>query len=264
MPTQETNTAADRLFRIINGVYVRQNSNLLNIWSEVLNVPSKDKLELFRQILSVAALVDEIENTIRSHGGSGAKFYIRGLDQVRHALMVNVDNHRSVLNNILKPEVMTDLEHCAAKYSELDKEIPIAAEEVGTIKTRVDELFEDISRSNHLATELRQKLLDLLEVIRQQISQFQIRGATALQECLRQSLARLMEIYPSVQEQREESLLKRVISVVTDISTLCEKAQKALPLLKYVGKIIPLLASGNGHAATPEIMDAEILSGEPK
>ncbi len=263
---QETNTAADRLFNIVNGVYVKQNASLLDIWSDVLGVASKDKLEIFRRILSVATLVDEVESTVGRHGGNGAKLYVRALNQVRHALMVNLDNHRNALNGHLKPEVITDLEHCAAKYSEFDLEIRVSNEDVGDIRRRVDELFDDVARSNHLPTELRQKLLDLLEVIRQQIAQFQIRGATALQECLRQSLSRLLEIYPAFEEKREEPLLKRVVSVVTDISAICEKAQKALPLLRYAGKFIPLLTSGsgNGHAVIPEVLDAEVLPDDGK
>jgi hypothetical protein len=264
MPTQETNTAADRLFSIVNGVYVKQNASLLDIWSDVLDVASKDKLEIFRRILSVAALVDEVERTVLQHGGNGAKLYVRALNQVRHALMVNLDSHRNVLNGHLKPEVITDLEHCAAKYSEFDPEIRVSNEDIGDIRKRVDELFEDVAKSNHLPKELRQKLLDLLEVIRQQIAQFKIRGAAALQECLRQSLARLLEVYPAFEEKREEPLLKRVVSVVTDISAICEKVQKAIPLLKCAGRFIPLLTSGNGHAVIPEVLDAEVLPDNGK
>src|ERR1039457_1298695 len=216
MQPHETNTAADRLFRIINGVYKKQDADMLSIWSDVFGVPSKDKLEVFRRILSVAALVDEVEGGVRKYGGNSAKLYLRSLDQVRHILMANIDSHRTHLNQLLKPEVITDLEHCAAKYSELDLEIRVSNEDIGDIRKRVDELFEDVTRSNHLPTELRQKLLDLLEVIRQQIAQFQIRGATALQDCLRQSLSRLLEIYPAFEEKREEPLLKRVVGVVMD------------------------------------------------
>ena len=265
MPTQESNTAADRLYRIIRSVYDSRDGQLLNLWGQALNLPNRNKLEVFRGILQVAALVDEIEVNIRKQGGNATNLYVRALNQVRNALMVNLDNHRGLLNEALKPEVVTDLEHCAAKYSEIDHEIPVPNEEITAIKKRADELFDDISHSNHLPTELRQKLLDLLDVIRQQISQFQIRGVTALHECLRQSLARLMEIYPAVLEKRDEPLLKRVVSVVTDISTICDKAQKAIPLLKYAGKIIPLLTSGNGHTATiSDVIDAEVLTDGPK
>src|SRR6185369_15855937 len=146
MSEQETNTAADRLFRIANGVF-RQDGNMLNIWSNVLDVPSKDKLEVFRRILSVAALVDEIENTVRQQGDRGSKLYLRALDQVRRCLIINVEGHRNHLNEFLTQGVVTDLEHCAARYSELDREIPVPNEDVGNIKTRVNELFEDISKS---------------------------------------------------------------------------------------------------------------------
>jgi hypothetical protein len=51
---------------------------------------------------------------------------------------------------------------------------------------------------------------------------------------------------------------------ITDISAICEKAQKALPLLRYAGKLIPLLNSANGHAVIPEVLDAEVLTDESK
>jgi hypothetical protein len=55
-----------------------------------------------------------------------------------------------------------------------------------------------------------------------------------------------------------------LVGVVTDISTICEKAQKALPVLKYAAKVIPLLGSGSGHAVIPESIDVEVLSSGPK
>lgn len=263
MPTQETNTAADRLLRIMRDVAASRNDTLVKVWSRVLGLQSSEKLEVFRGILSLAALVDEIETTVRKHGGSATPLYLRSLDKVRLMLMVNIENHANALNEILKPDVISDLEHCAALYANVDHEIPVAKEQIEEIKDRVEQLFRDISDST-LPEELRLRLLDLLEVIRQQLSQFEIRGATSLHECLRQSLARMMEIYPAVQQHRDNTLLKRVASVITDIGAICENAQKALPILKVAAKLLPLFSGGNNHHVLPEAVDVEVLTSDTK
>jgi hypothetical protein len=210
MPTQETNTAADRLYRIIRDMYAIQNENLVSAWAKVLGLPKADRLEVFRGILSLAALVDEVENTVQRQGGNAAQLYLRSLKQVRYVLMSGIDNHRANLNGLLKPEVINDLEHCAAMYSNLDHEISVPKDQIDSIRNRVEELFQGIAKSN-LPEDLRNKLLDLLEVIRQQISQFEIRGVTALHECLRQSLARLMEIYPAVQKKQRRANFQKTV-----------------------------------------------------
>jgi hypothetical protein len=61
MPTQETNTAADRLLRIMRDVAASRNDTMVKVWARALELKSSDKLEVFRGILSLAALVDEIE-----------------------------------------------------------------------------------------------------------------------------------------------------------------------------------------------------------
>jgi len=263
MPTQETNTAADRLLRIMRDVAASRNDTMVKVWARALELKSSDKLEVFRGILSLAALVDEIEITVRKHGGSATPLYLRSLDKVRLMLMVNVENHGNELNALLKPDVISDLEHCAALYVTIDHEIPVAKEQIGEIKDRVEQLFRDISDST-LPEELRFRLLDLLEVIRQQLSQFEIRGATSLHECLRQSLARMMEIYPTIQQHRDNPLLKRVAGVITDIGTICENAQKAIPILKVAAKLLPLFSNGSGHHALPETVDVEVLTSDTK
>ena len=255
-----TNTAGDRLYQIIHAMYqAPQNESLLRAWARVLKLPEVNKLEAFRGLLSVGALVDEVETNVRKRGGKPTELYTRSLDQVRNVLMVNFETHRSSLNNLLKPEVVTDLEHCAAMYSEIDSEIPVPQEQIDSIKTQVNELFDEIAKSA-FPEELRSRLLDLLEVIRQQISQFEIRGVTALHECLRQSLARLIEIYPAIQHQGNDPLLKRVIGVISGIGKICENAQKALPIIKVAAKLLPILAHTNNHMEIPEIADIEVLS----
>lgn len=263
MAMQETNTSADRLYRIIRDVFKAPGDTMINIWPKVLHLPTKDRLEVFRGILSVAALVDEVETKVRQHEGKATGLYIRALDQVRLILMSNIDQHKNGLGELLKPEVVNDLEHCAAQYSEIDHEIPVAIEEVGSVKSHVDELFKEISNSK-LPNDLRNSLLELLEVMRQQMAQFEIRGVTALHECLRQALARLMEIYPAIQEHRNEPLLKRLVGIVNDIGKICEKAQKALPIFKAAAKILPFLSSGCDHNVLPETIDVEVLTGNDK
>ena len=263
MAMQETNTAADRLYRIIRDAFNAPGDTMINVWAQVLHLPTKDRLQVFRGILSVAALVDEVETKVRQQGGKATNLYVRALDQVRLILMSNVDQHKNGLAQHLKSEVVNDLEHCAAQYSEIDHEIPIAKEDVNSIKIRVDELFQDISNSK-LPNDLRNSLLELLEVMRQQMAQFEIRGVTALHECLRQALARMMEIYPAIQEQRNEPILKRLVGIVNDIGTVCEKAQKALPIFKAAAKLLPFLSSGCDHNALPETIDVEVLTGNEK
>ena len=255
-----TNTAADRLYRIVSEVYAAPNESMVTVWAKILHLPSPNRLDVFRGVLSVAELVNEVEGVVRRHGGHAAQLYIRALDQVRNILASGVDIHRSNLNGILKPEVVNDLEHCQAMYIEADLELAVPQDQMESIKSRVEELFQDVANSN-FPDDLRNKLLDLLEVIRQQISQFEIRGVTALHECLRQSLARLMEIYPAVQNQKDKPFFKKLFSVVTDINSMCDLAQKGFLAWKVATKLLPFFTPDTSHAI-PDLIEVEAISDE--
>ncbi len=255
-----TNTAADRLYRIINAVYATQNEAMATIWAKVLHLPSSNRLDVFRGVLSVAELVNEVEGVVTRNGGHAAPLYIRALDQVRNVLASGVDIHRSQLNNILKPEVVNDLEHCQAMYLEADGEVVVPNEQMESIKNRVEELFSDVAKSN-FPDDLRSKILDLLEVIRQQISQFEIRGVTALHECLRQSLARLMEIYPAVQNQQDKPFFQKLFGVITDINSACDLANKGFLAWKVATKLLPFFTPDASHPI-PNLVEVEAISDQ--
>lgn len=263
MATQ-TNTAADRLLRIVKNVYAHSDGPLIHVWAQVLEVSSKDKPEVFRRILSVYSLVDEVESTAVQQGKTAASLYVRSLQQIRQAIMYNLDGQRVHLNPFLRPEVIADLEHCAAMYASIDNETALPSETVTGIKKRVDELFTDITNSN-LPRGLRKQMLDLLEIIRQQIAQYQIRGATALHDCLRQSVARLMEMYPEIEEEQENPLLKKFLVVISTISAACDATQKALPLLKSAGHFLSVISGPSAdHTTLSNVVDAEVLIEDKK
>lgn len=258
-----SNTAADRLFRIMKELASSRNGTLVDVWAKVLRLPSSDRLEVFRGILSTSALVDEVESVIKQRGDHGAKLYERPLTPVRHILAASLDNHGNSLNGLLTPEVVNDLEHCAAWFATVDHEVRVDGEQINQLKDRVEKLVREVKAAD-LPRELKFKLMELLEVMRQQISQFEIRGATALQECFRQSLVRLMEMHAEIEEHKHKSepLLKRVVSVITDIGKICDAAQKALPLLKTVGKLVPLLLTDSDASSASEPIEAEVMTAE--
>jgi len=86
--------------------------------------------------------------------------------------------------------------------------------------------------------------------------EYQIRGVTALHECLRQSLARLMEIYPAVQSHKNEPIFKKLFGVMTDINTLCDLGQKGFLAWKIARKFLPLLTSDASHSI-PDAVEVE-------
>lgn len=257
----QTNTAADRLYRIISGVYAAQGENMSIVWARVLHLRSSNRLDVFRGVLSVAELVNEVESVVQRHGGHATPLYVRALDQVRNILASGVDIHRSNLNNILKAEVVNDLEHCQAMFYGVDPEVMAPNERLESIKRHVEELFQEVANSN-FPDELRNKLLDLLETIRQQISQFEIRGVTALHECLRQALARLMEIYPAVQNQKEKPFFKKLFGVIADINSVCELAHKGFLAWKVATKLLPFFTQDANHSISDSVEVEAVSDGK--
>ena len=262
MAMQETNTAADRLFRIIREVQAAPGGEGMGIvWARALHLPSSgNRLEIFRGILSVAQLVDEVEAGVKRYGGNATKLYLRSLDQVRHAVIAGLDVPRVNLNGVLKIEIVTDLEHCAAMYSSIDHEVFVPKEQIESIKNQVADLYKEINESE-FPDELRNSLLDLLEIIRQQMAEFEIRGAATLHECLRQSLARLMEIYSVEETKKNEPVLKKLFVIVTGINKLCELAQKSLPTLKMAKKLLAFIAPDASHLIS-DAVDVEVIPDE--
>jgi len=257
MNEASTNTAADRLFRIVRDLAsINPNEPLLNAWGKALRLPSAERLDVFRGILSMSALVDEVEVLVLRAGSPSAKLYQRSLVGVRHILTSNLDGVRAQLTNHLSPQLVNDLEHCAATYSLMDHEITVPPELVSEIKNKLETLFQDL-KSSQLPDELRAQLLDLVEVMRQLISQFEIRGSAVLKDCLRQAVARMAEMYPVVQNHKSDPILKRLSGVISDIATVCERAQKALPILKIAAKILPFFSSEAGHQSIPETIEVE-------
>lgn len=252
----ESNTAAERLLRIARDVTAtNQNESLLKMWARVLKLPGDERLIVFGGILALAKLIGDVETTVSRHAGGAAALYERSFECFRRALSVSLDTQRSAFDNDALKRMVVDFEHCVVLYAGIEQEAVVTQAALQSLRDQITDLFEEISQAE-IPSELRTQLLDLLEVMRLQMAQYEIRGAAVLRECLRQALSRLLEVYPSLQEHSHLAVIKKLAAVVRDIETLAKGAKVASALASAAArKLLPFIWTTEASASVARVID---------
>jgi hypothetical protein len=204
-----------------------------SVWAKVFGLREDDVIGIYRNLVLLADLADQVEREILAIPEINHPRYLRWLSSVRGALKsTSLEGHWSEQLRLLTEGTIEQLAFCAEKLGETSTETVIPDSELQEILAEIDALFTQVSDGS-LDPELRMIILSLLETMRRAIAEYRIRGAESLREALARALGELLLNHPKVQEETKKKNpdLNRFFSLLGRIDATIGRAGKWRPFL---------------------------------
>ncbi len=187
----KTDNPAGRLHAILEAAKSHTGNGFM-LWARVFDISIiSDKIspetefEITSRLIQVRKMIDEIEEGLRSIEGINLNLYLSPFSRIRHVIRIssiNFGNYESHLQQITEGD-MTVLAFCAEELSKWQSEATIEEAQLKELIDDIQALYEQV-RASELKPEIKNLILDQLEIIRRAIHEYRIRGVKRLSEAL--------------------------------------------------------------------------------
>jgi hypothetical protein len=218
--TKRTNPAR-RLHEILTATNAQNASTSARaVWSATLGIKGNDVIAVFRQLVAISELTDEIEQAIREIPNINHETYLQHFPQLRSVLAFpQLDTPWSEMQRLFGPHAIRDLEFCADKIDERHTEEALGDDELAKLSSEVGDLFTEVEASD-IDPKLRRILLELLALIQRSINEYRIHGNKGLRTVLARALGELLLEYQQVKKEPEGGVARKVVEYLQRLATL--------------------------------------------
>lgn len=245
----KTDNPAGRLYKLLRAAKEVSGGSGYTVWGEVFGIqgikikspPSDDHvIEVIHGVVQLKELVAEIEGKLEKIEGINLPLYLAPFARIKEAIKVGhlpMSPYSNVLHPISEGDLMV-LVFCAEELARHYSEQRVDEVLLADIFAEVTILFNEVANSD-LPQQLKEFILDQLEVIRRGISEYKIRGIERLRETLGELIGAIVikrDILDVSKEQPEVGrfggIVARLMSAVTfaaDSATLIETIRRLLP-----------------------------------
>jgi len=162
-----------------------------------------------------------------------------------------IESPWSAVASVVTEKALTELSFCSEALAKFES--PIEPAELESLNHQVEALSRKNLENQHGEEEVGELIINLLEIIRRGIRDYNVIGAIALQESLAVCIGRLFVMRsPGFMEEKETELLSRMKAILRDIDLAVGKAFAYKSLFESVVPFLPGLAlttdqhDGNG------------------
>jgi hypothetical protein len=226
--TKKINSAS-RLFRILERHSSHaDNVQTLDAWAGLLDVTETHP---HRRIVAVGELVHAMHRELE-HAATGlasANFpknlYENAFSRIENALSTMLfPSPWNQVRQYLAPEVLTAL----AFSTEIlpDEETEISVEELGSIRSKLDELRATLEDSS-LPRRLRSLIEHHVELIERALAEYPVVGAIALREAGRTALGEMIEAKGEIASAKDDPAVSKLEAVWKTVNDAADAALKA-------------------------------------
>ena len=171
---------AGRLYSILDEL---RKYNSTNLWDALYKtLASESELDFYAKLLQLKKLVVEVRNIVEnSEEMSNKALYLSYYSQIENIMKIkNLDvpmQHQIIPQ--LSDAVLLNLAYISENLPYRFREILLEAEQLNNFIKEIEELIDEIKKSNLIA-ELRNLILEQLNILLTSINQYKIRGADGL------------------------------------------------------------------------------------
>jgi hypothetical protein len=224
-------------------------------WAKVFDIPLLDnnvlspegEKQLIESMIQLRILVDETEQSLRRIDGIPER-YFRPFPRITRTPLTDLGlPFGNYINSITEGD-LTVLEFCADKLSDNRPEGLVDEEQLKSLLTDVNNLFNEVN-SSKLPSDLKKFILQQLEMIHSAIQQYRIRGIERLREVLSTSLGAIIVNGELVKAGSKTEEVSRFSQIFYSFVSIVSFASKATPLIEPISKVVRLLLPGehNSH-----------------
>jgi hypothetical protein len=247
--------AYDNPARRLHGILAaaaQQTDNLSTrqLWSAVIDVRPNDTFGIYRRLIALSELADEVEKAIKS---LFPEISHEGLLSWRSDVLTfttgSIDAPWSNYRRSLSGTTLHSLRICADRLDEVDfNEQVIPATVLQDLASEVDDLFLQVEKSS-LDPALQRMILEALEGIRRAIAEYRIRGAVGLYKAIAHARGEVLYNAPAVSAEKKKGTVevKRFLALLTKGDDTLQRLRRWSPWLMgavryYLPKVADFLA----------------------
>lgn len=236
------NNAAGRLFlNLTEAKKHKPDTQIRHVWGKVFGIAVNNAPEIYYHISLLSLMADETEQKINKVSSVNKDLLLRSMPNIRDALRpLNLRAQWKESVKYLTQRALTDLEHCASTIAGHFPESPIGEDELSGIYTQIDNLFQEIEKSD-VSPELKESILDLLETVRRLINEYRIRGPKTIREALVKMTGEITIRWNEIENNKDKKGVKALFELVKTLDKTHGKAIQYGPLLQYFPPVAGLL-----------------------
>lgn len=213
-------------------------------WASVLGLDPNNGREVMKNVLLLGDVLEEIEKSIRENPGRPTDLYLRNFDRLRRALSItNLDGSWGTQAQLLTEAAVGDLAFCSEAIQARQPEFEAPLDSIRMLAAEIEELTTLVAESD-IDPELRTVILVCLEALRRAVAEYRIRGASALRDAVKNSLAELLLVADVVKSEHQKTPVVKFLSLLAMADQVVTKVWKYKALLATpIRGLLPEFAS---------------------
>ena len=200
----------------------------------------------------IIRLIDDTRKLIKRRPDLNHVLFLGSLPEIKNKMEeTTIESPWSAVASVVTEKALTELSFCSEALAKFES--PIEPTELESLNHQVEALSRKNLENQHGEEEVGELIINLLEIIRRGIRDYNVIGAIALQESLAVCIGRLFVMRsPGFMEEKETELLSRMKAILRDIDLAVGKAFAYKSLFESVVPFLPGLAlatdqhEGNG------------------
>jgi hypothetical protein len=247
----KTDNPAGRLHEILEAAKAHTGNGFL-IWAKVFDIPitsdqtsAEAEYEITSRLIQIRKMIDEIEEGLRSIEGINLDLFLRPFSRIRHAIRIgglHASNYETSLRQITEGD-MTVLAFCAEELSKWQSEKTIEEAQIKDLTEDIQALYEQVHASE-LNAEIKNLILDQLEIIRRAIHEYRIRGVKRLNEALTTVVGAYILNKDLIDEESDKEEVSKFKDTLSKFTSTVAFASHTTRLLEAATTYLPKLLPG--------------------
>jgi hypothetical protein len=229
---------ASRLHRLLDEFRgMPKNITLRHAISQVFAIDDPWSPEVFKAYVSVINLSLEVEERLQAIPDLNVGLYKRAIDSItKHISVSNIDGELNSFKQGLKNEDLYGLEFISDQFDKIEREEPIAEEELKKLEKQLDRLIDEVRKSG-VSPEFIHFLVSHLFMIRTSVQNYRFFGGVGIKASMARVIGELMLDRRGVTtDEQKKSVVRKIIDAIKDANALIQilrsgtEVANALPL----------------------------------
>jgi hypothetical protein len=225
---------AGRFYNLLQQAKTRPDTHKVrDVWAHVFDESQKDDSAITRKVVELYQLGEEVKQLISMNNGVNKELYLSSFPQVERAIFpLNLNTTWQGQKQQLNDGVMTRLQFCSELLSSFYKEEQLSVDELKSITTLIDNLFEAVLNGS-LEESIRLTLLEEIERLRTALSMYKIKGAKGLKQSLQSTIGMVVANKDDLSKANEKDkyIIDRLGFLIDKIDSFTAKALKVHKVL---------------------------------
>jgi hypothetical protein len=215
---------ASRLHKLLDEFRViPKNVSLRQAISQIFAINDQMSPEVFKAYVSVINLALEVEGRLQAIPDLNVGLYQRAIDSItKHISVSNIDADLNSFKKGLKNEDLYGLEFISDQFDKIEREEPMAEEELKKLEKQLDRLIEQVRKAG-VSPEFIHFLVSHLFIIKTSVQNYRFFGGVGIKASMARVIGEIMLDPRGVTtDEKKKGVVRKVIDAIKDANALIQ------------------------------------------